>query len=313
MIIIFSNSVDEHALTVVQKLKKNHNEDSIILDLSKITKAYINAYYDNTTQPDFWLEFAKKKLLNLKDVKSFWWRRPQPLTLLPEIKKSSHQQFALSEWSTALNGFWESTDGLWINDIENDSRAEHKSYQLKIAQNVGLKIPDTLITNNPSRAIEFSEKYNGDIIFKSFLATEEEWRETRPLKKEFLKVIDSVRFAPVIFQEYVKDSRDLRITIIGDDIFAAEAQSNKKYEFDWRMTNISWKKHDLPSDIADKLLKLMRTMGLEYGAIDMKLTSNNEYSFLEINPAGQFLFSEIEAKLPISNSLASKLASGEKT
>ncbi|MCA9827310.1 MAG: hypothetical protein KC444_02820 [Nitrosopumilus sp.] len=313
MIVIFSNSTDEHALTVAQKLKKNHNEDSLILDLSKITKSYANALYTNDIQPEYWFEFAKNKSLNLNDVKAFWWRRPQPLKLLPQITKSSHQEFALSEWSTALNGIWESTDALWVNDIGNDSRAEHKPNQLKVAQEVGLLIPDTLITNNPSRAIEFSEKHNSDVIFKSFLATEQEWRETRPLRQEFLKAIDSVRFAPVIFQQYVKDSHDLRITIIGDRIFAAETEPSKKYEFDWRMAEISWKQHSLPSDVSNALLKMMRRMGLEYGAIDMKLTARNEYYFLEINTAGQFLFSEIEAHLPISDALAAKLASGVKT
>ena len=313
MILIFSNSRDEHALAVIDKLRKNHNESPIIIDLSKITRSYINALYTKEVKPDYWFEFAKEKILNLNDVKACWWRRPQPLELLPQIRKSSHQEFALSEWNTALNGFWESTDALWINDIEKDTKAEHKPYQLKVAQQVGLRIPDTMITNNPSRAIEFAKQYDKEIIFKSFLATEHEWRETRPLKKEFLKVIKSVKFAPVIFQEYIRDSQDLRITIIGEKIFAAETKPNEKYEFDWRMTDISWQQHQLPSEIGESLLKLMRILGLEYGAIDMKLTPNGEYVFLEINTAGQFLFTEIEAGLPISDELAAKLSSGQST
>ena len=313
MIVIFSNAQDEHALTVSKKLKQEHNETPLILDLSQITKAYVNALYTHDAEPEFWLEFAKKRSLNLKDVTAFWWRRPQPIELLPQIKKSTHQEFALSEWNTALNGLWENTEGLWINDISKDSRAEHKPFQLNTAQKIGLQVPDTLITNNPSKALEFSESYNGDIIFKSFLATEEEWRETRPLKQEFLKVINSVRFAPVIFQQFIRESQDLRITIVGNDVFAAETRPNTTYEFDWRMTDIKWQKHVLPSEISEKLLKMMGQMGLEYGAIDMKLTPDGEYYFLEINTAGQFLFTEIDAQLPISSALASKLASGKKT
>jgi hypothetical protein len=33
-------------------------------------------------------------------------------------------------------------------------------------------------------------------------------------------------------------------------------------------------------------------MGLIYGAIDMRLTPDGRYVFLEINPAGQWLFVE---------------------
>lgn len=313
MIVIFSNNKDEHALAVSQKLVKNHNQRPLILDLSKIHRSFIHGLYQKNSSPDFSIEFTKEKHLNLKDVTSFWWRRPQPLQLYPEIASDSHKEFALSEWSTALNGFWESTDVLWVNDILNDHRAEHKPYQLKIAQSVGLTIPDTLISNNPIAVKSFYEKYNGEIIFKPFLATEQEWRETRPLKKEFFKVIDSVKFAPVIFQEYVKDSQDLRITVVGDKVFAAQTNPNQKYEFDWRMTEISWQPHQLDSEVEASIMKLMRILGLEYGAIDMKLTPDGQYYFLEVNPAGQFLFTEVEAHLPISDALAEKLTTGNKT
>ena len=313
MIVIFSNSEDEHAIAVKQKLEKNHKEKPLILDLSKIHRSYIHAFYNGNEEPEFLIDFTSKRSVNLKDIKSFWWRRPQPLELYPEITKNSHRDFALSEWSTALNGFWESTDALWINNITNDARAEHKPFQLKVAKKLGLTIPETLITNNPSTVKSFSERHEGNIVFKSFLATEQEWRETRPLKKDFLKVLDSVKYAPVIFQEYIAGSQDIRITIVGDDVFAAQTPVNKKYEFDWRMTDIQWEPHQLPSDVSKLLRKLMRELGLEYGAIDMKLTPNGDYYFLEINTAGQFLFTEIEAKLPISDSLAAKLASGEKT
>ena len=56
----------------------------------------------------------------------------------------------------------------------------------------------------------------------------------------------------------------------------------------------------------------MRALGLEYGAIDMKLTSHGQYYFLEINPAGQVLFIEKLARLPISQALARHLLQGIK-
>jgi len=49
------------------------------------------------------------------------------------------------------------------------------------------------------------------------------------------------------------------------------------------------RQHDLPVRVQEKLLQLMRALGLEYGAIDMRRTPDGEYVFFEVNPAGQFL------------------------
>jgi glutathione synthase/RimK-type ligase-like ATP-grasp enzyme len=54
----------------------------------------------------------------------------------------------------------------------------------------------------------------------------------------------------------------------------------------------------------------MRRLGLEYGAIDLRLTPDGEYVFFEVNPAGQFLFVEHACGLPISAALAARLAAG---
>jgi D-alanine-D-alanine ligase-like ATP-grasp enzyme len=68
--------------------------------------------------------------------------------------------------------------------------------------------------------------------------------------------------------------------------------------------------HDLPDDVADKLRALMRRLGLAYGAIDLRLTEDGRYVFLEINPAGQFLYVEEQTGQPITAALAARLAAG---
>jgi glutathione synthase/RimK-type ligase-like ATP-grasp enzyme len=44
----------------------------------------------------------------------------------------------------------------------------------------------------------------------------------------------------------------------------------------------------IPSEIKNKLILLMKQLQLESGSIDMIVTPNNEYVFLEVNPVGQF-------------------------
>jgi D-alanine-D-alanine ligase-like ATP-grasp enzyme len=81
------------------------------------------------------------------------------------------------------------------------------------------------------------------------------------------------------------------------------------YDVDVRM-NVDAKHvaHDLPNDVSDKLRALMRRLGLVYGAIDLRLSEDGRYVFLEINPAGQFLYVEEQTGQPITSALAARLA-----
>jgi glutathione synthase/RimK-type ligase-like ATP-grasp enzyme len=115
----------------------------------------------------------------------------------------------------------------------------------------------------------------------------------------------------VIFQRRIEAVADLRITVIGDDIFAASAAVDSlEYDVDVRMNlNVKYSPHTLPESVASLLKSLMRTLRLDYGAIDMRLTNDGRYVFLEINPAGEFLYIEEATGQPIAAALAARLAS----
>jgi glutathione synthase/RimK-type ligase-like ATP-grasp enzyme len=76
--------------------------------------------------------------------------------------------------------------------------------------------------------------------------------------------------------------------------------------------NLKWQPHQLPSAVEKQLFELMNRLGLEYGAIDLRLTPEGQYVFLEINPAGQFLWIELETGQRISEALATHLASAKR-
>jgi hypothetical protein len=86
-----------------------------------------------------------------------------------------------------------------------------------------------------------------------------------------------------------------------------------EYQLDVRLNQQAYERHDLPVEVQQKLLLLMRRIGLEYGAIDLRLRPDGQYVFFEVNPAGQFLFVEHACKLPISDVLARHLARGKES
>ena len=142
------------------------------------------------------------------------------------------------------------------------------------------------------------------IIYKSFIATKDAWRETRVLGKEEIASLDHVKFAPVIFQEFIPAIIDLRITVIGKQIFCIAVDTSKgdcEYDYRMQLENAVIKPHSLPPNIKVLIRKFMRPLGLVYGAIDMRLTPDGQYYFLEINTAGEWQFLEEKTTLKITD------------
>ena len=52
----------------------------------------------------------------------------------------------------------------------------------------------------------------------------------------------------------------------------------------------------------------MNRLGLAFGAIDLVLTPEGQYVFLEINPSGQWLWLEDKLGFPITERIAAWLA-----
>jgi glutathione synthase/RimK-type ligase-like ATP-grasp enzyme len=149
------------------------------------------------------------------------------------------------------------------------------------------------------------------VIFKSFSATPTTWRETRPVRDVDLGLMDQVRYAPVIFQELVPGGRDIRATVVGDQVFAAEIRADQSaYEFDFRIdsAHAPISEYRLPEPVQERLLALMRRLGLRYGAADFRVAPDGDHVFLEVNPAGQWLFVEYATGQPIAAALADLLA-----
>jgi glutathione synthase/RimK-type ligase-like ATP-grasp enzyme len=310
VILVISTAKDEHAKAVLEELELI-GARSHLLDLSAFPEqlSLILRYGPGGTR-QFAFQPPAHTRLDLGKCRAVWWRRPQAPHVSPQIRQTSHRYFALNECQEALGGLWHALDASWINDPGCDQVAHRKAYQLRVAQDVGLEIPETLITNSPSEVHEFLGRPER-IAFKSFSATEEEWRETRILRDEEKAQLHQIQHAPVIFQEYIDAVYDLRVTIVGDEIFPAAIHSQQtEYMVDFRMdiANARIEPVTLPDDVSAKLAALMARLGLVYGAIDMRRTPGDHYVFLEINPAGQWLFIEQQTGQPIARTLARRLA-----
>jgi glutathione synthase/RimK-type ligase-like ATP-grasp enzyme len=306
VILVISYPGEEHTNVVLKHLQQAGRE-VVQVDLADFpSQRGLEFSWSMDRSPSYIIDDPSGQI-DLRKARVAWWRRVRPFSIDQSISSPAMRAFAESETSQAINGMLDAIPCAWVNPRAADEAAHHKPYQWAIAHQLGLRLPRTLVTNKPEVARQFIDEVGvGKTVFKPFIASIESWRETRIIEHDDLSRLELVRYAPVIFQEYI-EGVDLRITVIGDSVFAAEIDArNTSYPMDMRMVigESVMKITQLPDKIVKSVLDLQRCLGLSYGAIDMRRTSQGEYVFFEVNPAGQWLFVEERTGLPISQAVA---------
>lgn len=101
-------------------------------------------------------------------------------------------------------------------------------------------------------------------------------------------------FVPALFAAYVEKKYELRIFYLAGVCYTMAILSQQDPQTAVDMRNYNYRKpnrnlpYQLPKTIEEKIDALMRSLQLVTGSIDMIVTPDDEFVFLEINPAGQF-------------------------
>lgn len=278
--------------------------------------------------PRLFLRYRHREV-ELSQVKSVWdLSRARP-TAAPGVREE-HQYWVAECSSRWLGECLECLDCLFL-PANHDQRAvlqtpsgHNKLYQLAIAGQIGFSVPRTLVTNSPAEFLKLYHDCEGNVISKTaFRLGATRGRErvrqwTFPVDRRIVARYQSLRYAPAIFQEAVAKRIELRVTVVGRKVMAAaiHSQQTSRRAGDWRhYPELDIARHysvwQLPADIEQRCLDVTAALGLCYGAIDLILTPEGEYVFLEINPHGQWEFIETATGLPISDAIADLLNRGK--
>lgn len=294
--------------------KEDYTSDFIINKLNQRKIKYKRLNCEDLIKSDF--NFDNDLNFSIDGIKSFksvWFRR----TKLPDIKVSNpHEKiYLLNEYETLLKNLFSTIDAKWFSNPFNIYKAENKLYQLKIAKNIGFKIPKTLITNNKEILKEFYYSNSKKIIIKPLSQSklncngETEFIFTNDLKKEHIETLEKYELTPCIYQEKIEKNIELRVTVVGEKVFSSGVNSQlfENTRTDWRKGKQEFFKVEIPIDIEEKCKLIVKELGLQFGAIDIIKDTNGNYIFLEINPNGQWAWIENETGLKISDSIINEL------
>jgi MvdC family ATP-grasp ribosomal peptide maturase len=219
----------------------------------------------------------------------------------------------------ALQGFLDGLAGArWIDPPALLRTAENKLRQLRLAAAAGLAQPRTLVSNEPERVRRFYDEVGGRMVAKVLAALSTSMDRSGPfvptsaVSAEDLADLDSLRYAPMIFQERVEKAYELRVMFVAGRTYcgAIDAGASAAGSTDWRQAapdEVSWRRGELPPEVAARLARLMGALGLAQGACDFIVTPAGEHVFLEVNPLGEWGMLERDLDLPISEALAAAL------
>lgn len=306
MILIVSFEDNEH----VEEVRRCLSVESVVVDTGWFPASLaLEARFARNAE-GLSLTLPGGRRLELATIGAVWFRRAKPLALHPDLVDNTSKLFAWSESNEALLGLWYSLKCFWMNRPTADEISQRKVRQLQVARMVGLPVPETLITNVPATALEFIQQHGlGNVVRKAFRNIIEAPRTTALVTQDDLTLIETVKYAPVIFQRFVPADLDLRVTVVEDQIFAAAIRSQPEYRADYRvgLATAEVFPYELPCAVAEKLLDLMSNLDINYGAIDLRVTPEGEHVFLEVNPAGEYLFISRRTGQQIPGAIAASL------
>jgi MvdC family ATP-grasp ribosomal peptide maturase len=256
--------------------------------------------------------------ISTERVRAVWMRR----IWYPKLSKNLAPKFQAAcarESLATLEGFWDSIrEARWVDNLQLINAGENKLRQLRVAQEIGFVIPRTLVTNNAEEAREFFCAVKGKMVAKLLTPLSQSMHGssfffyTSAVKERDLLDAESLRHSPMVFQEQIPKSRELRVVFVNGKVFvgALDASVYSASTVDWRQMMGStslWQSHELPLEIISRLKRFMAIFGLVFGAFDFIQTPAGEYVFLEVNPTGEWGMLERDLGYPIAEAIAKTL------
>lgn len=245
--------------------------------------------------------------LNLNQFDAFWYRRGGFNidyhiidNNIEDIPSSELNKFTRNEVRSTFNAINLALEKIPIRIGAFANNETEKLLQLYVASSCQIDIPRTRVCMD-KRSLDNFLEVNGTVASKGI---KNNFFYQRVVNKGYCMYTSLIseqnsqeisdRFLPTLFQEYQNKKYELRIFYLHGDFYsmAIFSQNNPQTRIDFR--RYDWTNPNrvtpfkLPSEMEIKLQRLMQKLEMDTGSIDMVVTNEDRYVFLEVNPVGQF-------------------------
>ncbi|MGP4089116.1 ATP-grasp ribosomal peptide maturase [Streptomyces sp. KR55] len=249
-----------------------------------------------------------RRTARLEDVRAVYWRRPGRSAIADTVPEP-YATWAQNQADAAMLNVLAALPGVpWINNPHHDRLAAHKPQQLTAATRCGLRVPRSIITNDPNAARTFAKQVNGPLICKPILGGRLPVGEDRALMVATHHVDpatfdDSIRTTAHYFQEAIPKAYEVRLVAVGDQVFGGTLHAtSEKAATDWRTDyeHIEYGTTAFPDDVASAVRRFLAYYEIVFGSFDFAVTPEGKWVFFENNPAGTWAWVENRTGLPIA-------------
>lgn len=279
--------------------------DHEFIRISAMGKIYVKKIYINNLEFEAIFDYVTSDhviSIDTKYIKAYWYRRSY-LNIGCEFINDIYCENNIIKVLNSYKYDENKSAIIFLNKILNRKKSINKFEDndisklnvLNIAQGLGLMIPDTLVCDSKKDLMEFYIKHSGAIVTKSIGDPTSFYKYNFHCNTSTVDICNYPEiFSLSLFQQMVLKYVELRIFYFNKKFFSSAifSQSNEK-------TKIDLKNYDdgnqnkivpfkLPVYFESKLFDLMKHLNLKSGSIDVIITPNLDYVFLEVNPIGQF-------------------------
>ncbi len=250
--------------------------------------------------------------VHFEKLKGIFFRAPVFLRTQTKDNLNVNEQLERTQWSSFLRNLIIFKNAKWINNPVNTYRAENKIFQLSVAEECGLSIPLTYVSNCVDIDLEKEKDYIvksiDSALFYDSLNSKEMFTYTNMVSGKDLIEYD-LTLAPVFIQEFLNPKIDCRVTYVCGELFPVKILHNGKGVYgDWRLRKeeLEYVPFQLSEHIEEAILRLMKKLKLDFGGIDLAIV-NDSYYFIEVNPTGEWGWLEVNTGMKISGAIKEAL------
>ena len=176
-----------------------------------------------------------------------------------------------------------------MNPVDGMAKARDKYGALSFLSRAGLRVPETIVTEDIGLAYDFVAKF-GKAVIKPLIGSRGYGSvlvDNPEIAFRIFKTLAS--FNQVIYvQEYIeKKSYDLRVFVVDGGVLASIQRFITK-PGEWR-TNVAQggkaKAYNPPEEVKEMAIKACEVLGLWYAGVDIAETDDRGYVIFEVNAA----------------------------
>lgn len=205
----------------------------------------------------------------------------------------------------------------WINPLLDCRASRNRLIQCRVAASCGMNVPKQIVATKGKEIAEFSRS-GGRHIIKCISQGSPHEVGPYTLKTEYFREESARKYAkkrlsaPVMLQDYLEKDHELRVVVVGGDVFAAAIDSAKHEATAldsrlWKEAGLSYYRVKLNDSESNCLARINSELGLRYSSMDLVRGKDGLLYFLEANPSGQWSFIEMQTGFSITEKIVNLL------